>query len=109
MKTKKAFTIIELIVAIVIIAILAFMMVSVIQKFRMRKQQPNNKASTEQMIPKFNEGDFVYIDGMDATGKVNSVLNGKFDILIRDNEGKIQNVEGVSGTLLRKIHISLRD
>jgi prepilin-type N-terminal cleavage/methylation domain-containing protein len=110
MKTKNAFTLIELMVVIAIIAILVSLITSAIHTSKVKKQQMNNKARMEQMIPKFNEGDLVSIDGMDATGKVNSVnLNGKFDILIRDAEGKIQNVEGVSGNLLRKIHTSLLD
>jgi prepilin-type N-terminal cleavage/methylation domain-containing protein len=107
MKTKNAFTLIELMVVTILIAILVSIAIHISDT---KKQQMNNKARMEQMIPKFNEGDLVSIDGMDATGKVNSVnLNGKFDILIRDAEGKIQNVEGVSGNLLRKIHTSLRD
>lgn len=70
----------------------------------------DNKARIEQMAPKFNEGDLVAIEGMDSTGKVNAVcLNGKFDVLIRDANGKIQNVEGVSGNLLHKVRTSLRD
>lgn len=110
MKSKNAFTLIELMVVLAIIAILASMLFPALHKAKLNKQQMDNKARIEKTTPKFNEGDLVAIEGMDATGKVNAVsINGKFDVLIRDGNGKIQNVEGISGNLLRKIRTSLRD
>ena len=110
MKSKNAFTLIELMLVLTIIIILSAMLFPVFHQAKLKKQQMDKKVRIEQTIPKFNEGDLVAIEGMDATGKVNAVsINGKFDVLIRDGDGKIQNVEGVSGNLLRKIRTSLRD
>lgn len=111
MKFKNAFTIIELLVVISIISILASIIIPVFSYGKMKKQRMNNKAQIEQVVSKFTEGDLVAIEGMDATGKVNVInhINGRFDILIRDENGKIQNIEGINGKLLRKVQTSLRD
>ena len=87
------------------------MVVTVISKYKNNNRNTtHSRINTKQSIPKFNEGDLVFVDGMDITGKVNAVnLNGKFDLLVRDVNGNIKNVEGVSGNLLRKVKTSLRD
>ena len=111
MKHKNAFTLVELLVVIAIVGILASMILPAFSTVKKKVQQQRmEREQRERTAPKFNEGDTVVIDGMDTTGKVNAVsINGKFDILIRDADGKIQNVEGINGNLLRKVRTSLRD
>ena len=110
MKRKNAFTFIELIIILAIFAIFAGMLLSALEKTKQKKLQQEQRERIEHSLLKFNEGDLVSIEGMDATGKVNGVtIGGKYEVLVRSTDGKIQNVSGISASNLRKVKTSLRD
>ena len=102
---NKAFTLIELFVVMMILAILAGIMVPTIQKANQKyKQIHQTERGQSSDTHQFNTGDMVYIDGMNINGKVNEVYdNNRADLLLVGTNGVPTVMERVDIQLLKRI------
>jgi hypothetical protein len=100
MKKVKAFTLIELVVAFTIVVLVTLVVGTAL--FLAVHYQASQKQSTA-----FNVGDVVYIEGLNFTGRVNSIeRDGKIDIISSTSNSTIMLTYGINPTILKKVKSS---
>ncbi len=114
MKTKSAFTLVELLIVITIIALLAAMLLPALSAAK-RKQQQQQKSQqhnvnyhdstpVQPQNVEINVGDLVCVDTLDITGRLNQInYNGDTIILVKGTNGSIIPFTGINKALLRKL------
>ena len=105
MKKVKAFTLVEVMVVVAIIAILVAMIIPVIAA---KHRHDQNRA-----LIQFQVGDNVYIDALSVTGVVNNI-NVFYDVpratlLVKSTNGTPATIEGVDVRLLKKVPPTAED
>lgn len=105
MKNRNAFTLIELLICIAIVAILVAMFIPVIVTAGKRVNEKKLQEQIQASPLTIREGDTVYIDGMDITGRVNRVYrDNTVLLLIKGTDGiPVMMKETINTALLRKI------
>jgi prepilin-type N-terminal cleavage/methylation domain-containing protein len=103
MKNKKfGFTLIELLVLIAILSILAGLILPFI--LRIKNGAGKTSSYNRTFVPsEFQVGDTVYIEGMDTTGKVNQVVFGSVEIMVKGTNGVPLLIHGINSRLIHKV------
>jgi prepilin-type N-terminal cleavage/methylation domain-containing protein len=101
MKNRKAFTLVELLIVISIIALLCAMLIPTIDAARKR-------ADLKAVPIQFNVGDTLYIPDMGITGRVNQVwrvfgYEPSVDMWVKGTNGLLTLMEKVNMKLLKKV------
>lgn len=101
---KKAFTLIELLIIIVIIAIIAAGLLPVFSKLKQKTRSSGHPIQVEQANPVkvFRVGETVVVGGINKTGVVNNVYIGFSgnNVTIITTDGT--KIEGINPELLQK-------
>lgn len=114
MKKCNAFTLIELMIVIVLVALFAALLVPFLKKAKERVEQKQQQQQIErvhrgQPAEGFKLGDLVFIDGMDVTGRVNNILappfggNTTVDLLVKGTNGVPYTLERINTALLKPV------
>lgn len=118
MKNKNAFTLIELMTVICIIAIIAALLMPILSGVKTHHSnntstyishtEDNSPYSDNNVVNKSNQikvGDLVYIDGLSITGKVNAIdaVSPFADLLTKDTNGTISVLHHINTATLTKI------
>ena len=92
---------------IIIIGLLAALIIPPVVQI---KSNSKEKQRMEQEGHLFHIGDTVYMDGMDITGRVNTVYSpacaGVVDLLVKNSDGTVSVIKYVNSTLLNKVPTS---
>lgn len=100
---KKGFTLIEFLVVIAIISILFSLFLPVFSNAARKHRQTQVK----EWVPPFAEGDSVYIETLNLTGRVNAVgvsyyeKSGRADVLVNGNPPHV--LSGINFKLLKRL------
>lgn len=103
---KSGWTLIETLVIIAIVFILAGMIIPSIYRAKKKEaEQINHQKEINKTIPQIEVGNFVYVNGMSITGRVNSIsrLSPFVDPIV---DVLVQGTNGIP-VILEKINIRL--
>lgn len=108
---KHGMTLIEILVGIAILGILAATLASVISEAKRKREEAIYQKEIQKTTSQINIGNFVYVNGMSITGRVNSIsrpspfVDPIADILVQGTNGIPVILEKINIRLLNVIPV----